>query len=185
MSNVKTTTDKDRRLLVLILLGCLTLLPNIELKKTDQLSADQEGLYYFYLGNDISQPPIIHRISKLKQLNSLSSSKYLLLSDKVVSGRAIRILNIADKSSIYRLSPPPYYALFFGFPLQINLADNQTLNMLPGIGPSLASRIMDFRSEHGIINDLQSLQGIQGIGPILIEKLRPLLSFDQYHAESE
>jgi competence protein ComEA len=57
--------------------------------------------------------------------------------------------------------------------IDINRADRGELMMLPGIGPSLADRILDYREAHGPFEGLADLRKVPGIGPATLEKLRP------------
>lgn len=57
--------------------------------------------------------------------------------------------------------------------VNINTADASTLETLPGIGPVLAGRILDYREENGPFPDVEALSGVSGIGPAVLAKLRP------------
>lgn len=48
--------------------------------------------------------------------------------------------------------------------LDLNLATAADLEQLPGIGPVIASRILDWREEHGRFDDVGQLREISGIG---------------------
>lgn len=48
--------------------------------------------------------------------------------------------------------------------ININEADEKKLTELPGIGPAMAQRIMDYRNEHGAFKDCGELQQVKGIG---------------------
>jgi competence protein ComEA len=54
-----------------------------------------------------------------------------------------------------------------------NLASPKDLETLPGIGPVLAQRIIDYRRAHGPYKKIADLQKVCGIGPKKLEKLRP------------
>lgn len=56
--------------------------------------------------------------------------------------------------------------------IDINNADQAQLQLLPGIGPALAGRIIDNRNEHGRFKTIEALDRVPGIGPKTIEKLR-------------
>lgn len=43
---------------------------------------------------------------------------------------------------------------------------------IPGIGPILAKRIIDYRAEHGRFTDISQLQEVEGIGPKKFEKIK-------------
>jgi competence ComEA-like helix-hairpin-helix protein len=56
-------------------------------------------------------------------------------------------------------------------PVDLNRATARELEALPGIGPSLASRIVADREVRGPYPDLPSLQRVSGIGPATIARL--------------
>jgi competence protein ComEA len=60
--------------------------------------------------------------------------------------------------------------------VNINTADSETLQTLPGIGPALAGRIIDYRDEHGPFVTVDDLTAVKGIGEATLEKLRPLIT---------
>jgi len=50
-------------------------------------------------------------------------------------------------------------------PIDINRATLDDLITLPGIGPALAQRIIDYRLEHGPFGSVEELERVSGIGP--------------------
>ena len=61
-------------------------------------------------------------------------------------------------------------------PLPLNSATADQLACLPGIGPSLAQRIVTFRTAHGPFREVKALQQVPGIGPARMTRLAPLLA---------
>jgi comEA protein len=59
--------------------------------------------------------------------------------------------------------------------VELNAASYEDLLALPGIGPVLAQRILDYRQAHGPFGRIEELVRVNGIGPKLLEKLRPYL----------
>ena len=59
------------------------------------------------------------------------------------------------------------------FPLDLNLASGEQLQQVPGIGPVLSGRIIEYRETHGGFQSLEELLNIQGIGEKTLEKIRP------------
>jgi len=55
--------------------------------------------------------------------------------------------------------------------VNINLAGVEELDQLPGIGPVIAQRIVDYRNEHGYFLSPEDIQKVSGIGPKTYEKL--------------
>ena len=59
--------------------------------------------------------------------------------------------------------------------IDINLADEEMLTDLPGIGPRTATRIHEYRKVNGPFKTVEDLLKIKGIGPKVLEKLRPFV----------
>ncbi len=57
--------------------------------------------------------------------------------------------------------------------VDLNRADVVELDRLPGIGPVLARRIVEHRSRHGPFRRIEELRAVRGVGPRLLERLRP------------
>jgi competence protein ComEA len=62
-----------------------------------------------------------------------------------------------------------------GSPLDLNTATEAGLDELPGVGPVLAGRIIAWRSQHGRFTSVDELAEVPGIGPKVLERLRPLV----------
>ncbi len=60
-----------------------------------------------------------------------------------------------------------------GGPIDLNTASTTELESLPGIGPVLAQRIVDDREANGPYTSVDDLLRVSGIGPAILEKLRP------------
>ncbi|MGV8965282.1 MAG: ComEA family DNA-binding protein [Cellulomonas sp.] len=60
-------------------------------------------------------------------------------------------------------------------PVDLNAADLPALDALPGIGPVLAQRIVDWRTEHGRFTTVEELGEVAGIGETLLGRLRELV----------
>jgi competence protein ComEA len=60
-----------------------------------------------------------------------------------------------------------------GGPVDLNTADVTALDSLPGVGPVLAGRILDWRSAHGRFTSIDELDEVSGIGEKLLAQIRP------------
>jgi competence protein ComEA len=61
------------------------------------------------------------------------------------------------------------------FVVDVNEADWPELAQLPGIGQTLAQRIVASREERGRFVDHSELRRVRGIGPKTLEKIKPYL----------
>ena len=57
------------------------------------------------------------------------------------------------------------------FPLDINQADSEALQALPGIGEVLAGRIIAYRDENGLFSSPDQLMNVEGIGEKRLEAI--------------
>ena len=56
--------------------------------------------------------------------------------------------------------------------ISVNTATAPELERLPGIGPVLAQRIVEYREQHGPFQRLEDLLEVEGIGPSKLENLQ-------------
>jgi len=56
--------------------------------------------------------------------------------------------------------------------VNINTADLSQLDTLPGIGPSLAQRIIQYRETNGPFNSVEDIKNVSGIGDKRFEELK-------------
>ncbi len=65
-----------------------------------------------------------------------------------------------------------------GEPIAVNRASAAELEQLPGIGPAIAGRIVEFRARNGPFRTPADLEKVPGIGPGLRERLEPRIRLD-------
>jgi|ERR1700733_10356658 len=61
------------------------------------------------------------------------------------------------------------------FAVDVNSAQWPELAELPGVGPTLARRIVESRQTQGPYLDHEDLRRVRGIGPATLERMRPYL----------
>lgn len=108
-------------------------------------------------------------------------------------GREVEAADIEDGlpdsavASVYEAEPP---AESGGSPessepgepltVDINSADIEELDRLPGIGPALAQRIIDYREAYGGFRAPEELMEVSGIGDVLYGRMAPYVTVGEY-----
>ena len=60
--------------------------------------------------------------------------------------------------------------------MNLNTASQAELEELPKVGPVLAQRIVEFRTQHGAFTSPEQLDDVSGVGPAMLESLLPLVT---------
>lgn len=66
-----------------------------------------------------------------------------------------------------------HHKLQSGQTLNVNTASEQELTALPGVGPGIARRIVEYRTANGPFATVDDLQNVSGIGPSKFDKMAP------------
>lgn len=61
--------------------------------------------------------------------------------------------------------------------INVNKATQAELELLPDVGPALAKRIVEYRSQQGAFKSFEDLDKVRGIGPKTIEKFKGRVVF--------
>ncbi|WP_235503666.1 MULTISPECIES: ComEA family DNA-binding protein [Micrococcales] len=101
------------------------------------------------------------------------------LAEVLVSGRQVRVPSTDEASG------PTESAGSSGTPgdhadtgkININSASAEDLQRLPKVGPKLAQRIIEWRTQHGPFHSADELDAVPGIGPGLLASLEPLVTW--------
>src|SRR3982750_2528729 len=74
------------------------------------------------------------------------------------------------KSSAAKAAPTP------SAPININTATQAQFESLPGLGPKVAERILEYRQKNGPFKKVEDLMNVKGIGEKSFLKLKPLIT---------
>ena len=69
--------------------------------------------------------------------------------------------------------------------ININTADEALLMTLPGIGPALSARIIDYREANGSFDSVNALMNVSGIGAARLNDIRDMICVPHTAQESQ
>jgi len=67
----------------------------------------------------------------------------------------------------------------YDYPLDLNSATQDALESLPGIGPTKAASIINYRDQNGPFLSIEELMNVEGIGPETFANLQDLITVGQ------
>ncbi|MCO5992435.1 ComEA family DNA-binding protein [Actinoallomurus rhizosphaericola] len=100
----------------------------------------------------------------------------LNLARRVVDGEQILVGVDATPAPAIAPGAPSGAASPGGVPLDLNTASAAQLDQLPGVGPVLAQRIVDYRTQHGAFRSVEELRQVSGIGTAKFGDLKGLVT---------
>jgi len=70
-------------------------------------------------------------------------------------------------------------------PININTANSEELQQVPGIGPATAEKILQMRKSYGAFKSVDDLLSIKGLGKKRLEKMRKYLTVSKIRASKQ
>ncbi|HET6846284.1 MAG TPA: ComEA family DNA-binding protein [Anaerolineales bacterium] len=135
------------------------------------------GLYIFAEGSRVQDA-----ITAAGGLTSDAQIEGINLAAKLEDGQQLDIPSggpgaaAAAPTAAFRVLPSSEpTAAPSGDMIDINTASAEELATLPGIGPTTAQRIVDYRTEHGPFGRIEDLMNVAGIGPATFDNIRALI----------
>jgi competence protein ComEA len=111
--------------------------------------------------------------------DALRAAGGALAGTDLTSLNLARIVNDGEEIVVGGAAPAPVPGAAGGggpaAPLSLSTATAQELDALPGLGPVLVQRIIQFREQHGGFRSVDQLAQVSGFGDRRLKDLRPLL----------
>jgi competence protein ComEA len=73
-------------------------------------------------------------------------------------------------------APAPKPAATAAAPVNLNTATAEQLATIPGVGPRMAERIIDYRQKNGGFKKVEDLMNVSGVGEKSFLKMKPLIT---------
>jgi competence protein ComEA len=120
---------------------------------------------------------VIDAIKKAGDLRPGAKTGTLNLARRVVDGEQILVGITATPEPGTPPTPPPGTAgtPMPAAPLDLNTATATQLDQLPGVGPVLAQRIVDYRTQHNTFHSVDELRQVSGIGEAKFADVKDLV----------
>lgn len=132
------------------------------------------GVYEMNNGDRVFQ--LVEKAGGLTEnadLNSINLSKKLIDGEKVIifAKKSVQESTNQTQSGVTINSSQKKSNL-----ININTASKEELESLPGIGPTLAQRIIDYREKNGYFQSIEEIKNVSGIGDKKFEAIKDLIT---------
>lgn len=109
------------------------------------------------------------QVPQTMQRPAVTHAASLSSDDAVITAAVDSTIPSADMSEARRVSNKPK-------PVDLNSATVADFDQLPGVGPVLAKRMMDYRKSVGRFHAVEDLRAVKGIGKKKLDQLKPFVT---------
>ena len=142
--------------------------------------------YYLEVRGDIPCPgfQVFLSCPSLQEVWEAAGGRGILPNGSQLLTNGSKISLAADRLvALERMAGPDLLTL--GLAIDPNHATAADLEAIPGIGPVLAGRIIEFREEQGPFQNIEALLAVKGLGPGKLKKIRNYLAVSDIGVDGE
>lgn len=134
-----------------------------------------------YICGRVKNPGIVHLNEGQRIYDAIEKSNGVLedadldtinLASKVSDGQKIYIPKIGEKVEEITSSNYPNTSSNGNELININTANSSQLEDIPGVGPSTANKIIEYREQNGKYKNIESIKDVSGIGDKKFESIK-------------
>ncbi|SMB92881.1 competence protein ComEA [Thermanaeromonas toyohensis ToBE] len=133
-------------------------------------AVERPGVYQLPTGARVNEA------LKLAGLLPEADPHALNLAAPLADGQQIIVPRMGEEGKVIPSGPVGSGSSKLQGKVNINTAGLEELDSLPGLGPSLAQRIIEYRQQHGPFQNIEDLQNVPGIGAKRWENLKDLIT---------
>lgn len=184
MSLDQICSKKDKRLLVLLAFGSIVIFSDINLFDPQtpvpdpqtwiELQGREKVLY-----RSKSEGALADTVNVMSMFEATGVSDHEYISDlkKLMHTKGTLSINKNLEKQYTISSVSPRLSFFLGQPFSINSAEAEELSLVPGIGPSMAKKIINYREENGPLSSAYQMEKIPGVGTRTRIKLQKYFTY--------
>lgn len=147
-------------------------------------TAAEDTQIYVDIGGEVKNPGVYAVaegtrlfvvIEKAGGLTARASTAQINQAEVVADGQKVVIPMIGEEGELFGTSTAETAAPAGKDSqgrININTADSDTLQEIPGVGPATAEKIIAYREENGKFSQIEEIQNVNGIGNKTFEKMK-------------
>ena len=186
---MKTRQNSNQHIGLLILIVTLLLgwvINNLLYAQGDLGSIERENNIFILVTGVVKNPGVhvFEREPSLKELMAKIGYLEAKLIDTELSnaypyiaqGTTVQLSSKDGRIHIVTEPMPAAYKITLKIPVSINTASLEELDTIPGIGPTLAQKIINYISLYGPFKRIEELKDVPGMGKLRYLKIKPYIS---------
>ncbi|MCX7838495.1 MAG: helix-hairpin-helix domain-containing protein [Anaerolineae bacterium] len=136
-------------------------------------AVNQPGVYTLPIGSRVQDA-----LARAGDVTSNADTRALNLARRLNDGEQLYVPRQGETTPIPTASTARGVPTATRVPSKINIntATVAELDTLPGIGPALAQRIVDYRTQNGDFKTIEDIKKVRGIGDALFNQIKDLIT---------